>query len=66
MNNRPFIFYLQSIFVYLFSNRIYVWNQRKLKQKIEEKTEENHLIVNKNKNIINSLSQGLETNINEE
>lgn len=65
VNNRPFIFYLQAIFVYIFSSRIYVWNQRKLKQKEKEKEEENYLVVNRNKNIINSLSQELDINAEE-
>jgi hypothetical protein len=66
VNSRPFIFYLQSIFSYIFSSRVYVWKQRKLKPKTKEKEEENYLVINKNKNSISTLSRELDTNLNEE
>lgn len=68
VNNRPFIFYLESIFTYLFSNRVYVWKQRIIKKTKEEKYDDGleNLTFYKNKNSINNLSRELDTDLKEE
>ncbi|MFH0846349.1 MAG: PrgI family protein [Patescibacteria group bacterium] len=49
VNNKPFIFVLESAFLYLFSNKLYIW--KKEPKQIKKTKEEN-----KNNNIVNQLN----------